>query len=144
MTGATFVVMSGTSFTSRNTPKVTIAALSGMTVTDGTNSAYYTATGASTSSDERLKTMVSDINISKEIIEKIPKKYFYWNNDENRRMNIGTSAQKLMEVYPELVFENDEHYSVDYAKLSIVALAAVEDLYKEIDRLKQEIEDLKK
>ena len=52
----------------------------------------------------------------------IPKSYYTWKGDDVRQ--IGTSAQKVQEVYPELVSLNEKtgKLTLDYAKLSIVAL----------------------
>ena len=54
-------------------------------------------------------------------------------------MHIGTSAQELQKLYPELVKE-DEHglLNVAYDKLSIVALAAIDQLHQQINELKSE------
>ena len=52
-------------------------------------------------------------------------------------LHIGTSAQEIQKVYPDLVTENEEgELSVDYARLSVIALAAIKELKKEIDALK--------
>ena len=61
-------------------------------------------------------------------------------------MIIGTSAQKLQKVYPELVLINPEtgKLSVDYPKLSVVALKAVDKLYDENQMLKLRLERLEK
>ena len=57
-------------------------------------------------------------------------------------MDIGTSAQELLKLYPELVSYDsvNDIYAVDYVKLSVIALAAVDTLY---DRLKSTEDRLK-
>ena len=53
--------------------------------------------------------------------------------------NIGTSAQKLQAVYTELVSESEGYLRVDYAKLSVIALAAVDKLHEENEELKERL-----
>lgn len=95
------------------------------------------------SSDERLKTFHSDVNVDFNKLKEIPKKYFNFNDTPNET-KIGTSAQELQKVYPELVAynDNDDSYHVNYANLSIVALAAIDKLYAEIVELKSKIKEL--
>ena len=104
-----------------------------------TNGKLYASSFYETS-DERLKTFKSDVEIDFDKLAKIPKKEFIWNNDEDAKSNIGTSAQAIQELYPELVSETDDGYlTVDYAKLSIIALAAIDKLNKRIEELESKI-----
>lgn len=59
---------------------------------------------------------------------------------------MGTSAQKLQKIYPELVGVNSEtgQFSVDYSKISIIALKAVDKLYDENQMLKERLERLER
>lgn len=94
-------------------------------------------------SDARLKDFKEDIK-ALNTIDKIPTKYFTWKNDENQELQIGTSAQEVQKIYPELVSKiEDDTLTVDYAKLSIIALAAIKELKVEIQSLKDEIKQLK-
>ena len=94
-------------------------------------------------SDARLKTFKSNIEIDFEKLAELPKKYFIWNNDSENKLNIGTSAQSIKELYPELVSETEDGYlMVDYSKLSVVALAAIDKLYQDNLELKKEIKYL--
>ena len=103
------------------------------------------------SSDERLKNFYNSIDTDLDKLKSIPKKYFSWKKDNENKLHIGTSAQAIRELYPELVSESEDGMlSVNYAKLSIVALSAIDklhlenqDLKREINILKQEIEKLK-
>ena len=54
------------------------------------------------------------------------------------------SAQELREVYPEFVVEDSETglLSVDYSGLSVVALAAIDELHKENVELKSRLDKL--
>ena len=93
------------------------------------------------SSDERLKNFLGDVEIDFAALERIPKKYFTW-KDGDDSLNIGTSAQKLAECYPEIVSVNDDVYGVSYDRLSIIALAAIDKLHKENEELKERIKRL--
>ena len=92
-------------------------------------------------SDARLKNFKDDIN-ALDVVSKIPTKYFTWKKEEVTEnidpvLHIGTSAQEVQKIYPDLVTENEEgELSVDYARLSVIALAAIKELKKEIDELK--------
>ena len=96
------------------------------------------------SSDERLKDFTDDIKVDFEALKGIPKKYFYWKDKENRgtAKEIGTSAQKLMEIYPEIVTTDDNgNLGVSYERLSIIALAAIDKLYERIKILEEKLND---
>ena len=101
-------------------------------------------------SDERLKDFENSVNVDLNLIRSIPKMYFRWKKNPNK-LQIGTSAQAVKQIYPELVSSSEDGIlSVDYSKLSIVALSAIDklhlenqDLKHEINLLKQEIEKLK-
>ena len=103
-------------------------------------SAYYQT------SDERLKDFHNEIEVDFEKLKEIPKTYFTW-KDVSDEMQIGTSAQKVKELYPELVRGSEtigENLSVDYARLSIVALKAIDKLYDENQKLMNIIEKMDK
>lgn len=119
------------------------------------NSAVYTQSGqlyatqmnASNgfyeTSDARLKNFKDDIK-ALDTVDQIPTKYFTWKKDENQESQIGTSAQEIEKLYPELVSKiEDDTLTVDYAKLSIIALAAIKELKAEVESLKEEIWRLK-
>ena len=97
------------------------------------------------SSDERLKNFSDDIEIDFDKLLNIKKKYFTWKDDDGKQ-HIGTSAQDIQEIYPELVTENIEtgYLSVDYAKLSIIALAAIDKLANKQKDLEERLERLEK
>ena len=102
------------------------------------DSAVHAQNGFYQDSDERLKVFENNVSVDFEKLAKLPKKYFMWRNDEYRAgQQIGTSAQELLKLYPELVTLNDNgYYSVNYAGLSIIALAAIDKLHQEIEELK--------
>lgn len=96
-------------------------------------------------SDARMKNFKGDVDIDLDKLASLPKKYFTWKNDkENAKVNIGTSAQELQKVYPELVSTDEKGYlAVSYEKLSVIALAAVDKLHEENNSLKKENDELK-
>ena len=95
-------------------------------------------------SDERLKDFTDNISVDFEALKSIPKKYFYWKDKENRGTDkeIGTSAQKLMDIYPEIVTTDDKgNLGVSYERLSIIALAAIDKLHERIKILEEKLND---
>ena len=117
-------------------------------VGSSSSSSYYgkvqAGDGFFQTSDERLKNFGEDVKINFEALKSIPKKYFTWKDDEDNKLNIGTSAQEIQKIYPEVVSETDGVLTVDYNKLSIVALKAVDELYDKNKELEARIERLEK
>ena len=120
----------------------------------GTGSSYqqlYKNTGVTMSasciyatSDERLKDFKGDIECDLEKLKNIPKKYFSWKDDESKSIQIGTSAQEVHKLYPEIVsIDDDGTHSVAYDRLSIVALSAIDKLYDMVKELQTKMMNLK-
>lgn len=104
----------------------------------------YASGGFWESSDESLKNFQDDIQVDLKALSRIPKKYFTWKADESTEPQLGTSAQAVQKLYPELVKEDSEGtLHVAYDKLSVVALAAIDELHKQIEDLKAENESFK-
>ena len=95
-------------------------------------------------SDERLKNFSDDVTIDLEKLSSLRKKYFTW-KDGHGDKQLGVSAQEVQVLYPELVNEGDDgHLSVDYAKLSVVALSAVDKLYNKQKDLEDKLAKIEK
>lgn len=108
-------------------------------------SAIYAKNGFYETSDERKKEFISDIDCDLDALSKIPKKYFRWNGGDENSRYIGTSAQEVMKLYPEMVTKDDEGYlHVSYDKFGIIALAAIDKLREENKALMERIEALEK
>ena len=143
-----------TTGTSNSTSKLYLAGgitQSSTGVVTYSNSAVYTQSGQLyatqmnatngfyETSDARLKNFKDDVK-ALNVVSEIPTKYFTWKSDESKTEHIGTSAQEIQKLYPDLVTENEDGVlSVDYARLSIIALAAIKELKAQIDELKSKI-----
>lgn len=89
-------------------------------------------------SDETLKNFYGDIKVNLEELKTIPKKYFTF-KDNPDKIEIGTSAQAVQKLYPEIVSQNDAgKLSVAYDKLAVIALKGIDELYDMILELKEE------
>lgn len=101
------------------------------------------ANGFYETSDENLKEFKGEIPVDFEKLKQLPKQYFVWKSDDEEKLQIGTSAQEVQKIYPELVSENDKgELSVNYAKLSVVALQAVDVLNDKCTELEKRLEKL--
>lgn len=91
------------------------------------------------SSDERLKTFGDDIKVDFDELAKLRKSYFVF-NDNPTKQEIGVSAQEVQKIYPEIVNETEEGtLSVDYSKLAVVALAAIDKLNQRVQELENKL-----
>lgn len=93
------------------------------------------------SSDERLKTIVSDINLKAEDIAKARTVDFYYNDDSDKHIRTGSIAQDWQKIIPNVVqADKDGMLSLDYASAALVSVVSVA---KELVALKKENEELK-
>ena len=106
-------------------------------------SPYFKNSNLYQTSDETLKTFTEDLDVNLDNLASIKKGLFYWNSDEYKVLDIGVTAQSLEPLFPELVTETDGIKAVSYSKLSVVALAAIDKLYKRVKELEDEVEELK-
>lgn len=90
-------------------------------------------------SDERLKTFGEDIKVDFDELAKLRKSHFVFNNNPTKQ-EIGVSAQEVQKLYPEIVNETEEGtLSVDYSKLAVVALAAIDKLNQRVQELENKL-----
>lgn len=100
----------------------------------------YATNGFFQTSDERLKNFGDNIKVDFDALAKLRKAYFTW-NDNPDITHIGVSAQEIKEIYPEIV-SGDDRLTVDYTKLSVIALAAVDELHKKNVELEERLAKL--
>jgi hypothetical protein len=102
-------------------------------------SSYYCA------SDIRLKRDIQELNGTLEKVMNLHPISFVWNekSEKSGKKDIGISGQEIEKYFPELVFKNDDGYiSVDYSKLSVVAISAIKEQQKIIEEQAQKIKIL--
>nr|DAL55647.1 MAG TPA_asm: Neck appendage protein [Caudoviricetes sp.] len=88
-----------------------------------------------TDSDKRLKNIIGDINLDIDKILELSLIYYTFNNDPSKKEEIGVIAQEIKEVCPQIVSEDENGMlSVDYSKLSILALYCIKDLYGKLNK----------
>ena len=103
-----------------------------------------TSNGFFQESDENLKTFISNIEVDLEKIAQLPKKFFMWSDKRDENIHIGTSAQAVQELYPEIVKrDKNGNLMVDYSKLSVIALKAIDVLNEERKQMKADIAEIK-
>lgn len=106
-----------------------------------TNGSVSATNGFFQTSDANLKNFSDPIPVDLEKLSTLKKHYFTWKTGGERQ--IGVCAQEIQELYPEIVNQsNDGTLSVDYTKLSVVALAAIDDLYKKNQELEERLAKL--
>ena len=97
-----------------------------------------TATAFYQSSDERLKTFTEDYDIDLDNIKQIRTGRFHWNEDKNKTINGGVTAQTVEQYFPELVREDENGIkSVNYDGLAVVAIAAIKKLTERVEELEK-------
>lgn len=99
-----------------------------------------TASSFYSSSDIRLKNIISDIQYSSEEIASLSSVKYTWKN-KNKKVHIGSIAQDVERIIPEVVnIDNEGYKSLDYATLGAIGVIS---LAREIVELKKEINELK-
>ena len=111
-------------------------------------------------SDINLKTDIEELPSVTENLKKFRAVEFNWKDEKKRRNNkeLGVIAQELEKVYPILVEEREKpagendkaeklppekHLYVDYSKLTVVLLKAIQEQQTQIEELQEEVKALK-
>lgn len=105
------------------------------------------ATTVFQTSDDRLKDYLGDFHFNLADLDRIPLRFFAFKADKERRVLLGTSAQAVQKVLPEIVGssrtaseeDTEEYLNVDYSKLALVALDCVRQLRDEVATMKAEM-----
>lgn len=117
-----------------------------LTLNGGTLTGSLTAPAFYETSDERLKTFEEDIDVDFEKLSKLRKSVYFLNDDDLAIRHIGMSAQEVREVYPQLIDvrtdTTEQYMSLDYSKLSVVALKAIDKLYEANQKLEERVKML--
>jgi len=101
-------------------------------------------------SDERLKNVVSTLENTLESIRKIEPIKYQWNELANEKFNyntneieLGFKAQQIEKYFPELVTQrgNTEFLKLDYQKMTVVLLSALQELDKKVQELEKRLEE---
>jgi hypothetical protein len=93
------------------------------------------------SSDERLKTIVSDVNPKIEDIAEARTVDFYYNDDSDKHIRTGSIAQDWQKIIPNVVqADKDGTLNLDYASAALVSVVSIA---KELVAIKKENEELK-
>jgi len=95
------------------------------------------ATSWSGSSDERLKTITSEIDNGLSKVNTLRAVNFTWKSDDTNTAHVGLIAQDVQKVLPEAISEDEEgHLGVRYTEVIPLLVAAIKELKAEFDAYK--------
>ena len=103
----------------------------------------WSSSGFYEESDKRLKENIVEVDGAISKLKQIPAVNFNFKNKDGKEL--GTIAQDVQKVFPELVTTNEDGYlAVEYNKLSMVAIAAVKEMDERLSSLEKTVEELLK
>jgi hypothetical protein len=109
------------------------------TAGDGTEAR---ANAWNTLSDNRLKTNLTPLSDPLSLINSIHAYHFNWNIGTDTRRQFGTLAQEVETVLPEVVSTDQAGFkSLDYSKLSILAISGIQQQQQQINGLIASLKD---
>jgi hypothetical protein len=114
----------------------------------------YATGGVTAASDERLKDIIADTELSVEQIANAPAKRFYWKRDHSLGEQVGSIAQYWHQVLPQSVSDKGDELGLQYGVAALVSAIVtarkvvnheqrIKELEKECERLRTENEMLK-
>lgn len=139
---ALFIIGNGTT----NDDNTVNAASNAFVVTSSGNGIFSgscTASAFPTSSDSRLKDVISDLDISKayNLIENCSTILYTLKSEadqKNKRVQLGLLAQEVKEFFPEIVYEDSDGFlSLDYSRLTVIILSVLKDLIIRVSNLEK-------
>lgn len=110
-------------------------------VSDG----YVTALATSTTSDERLKDVKENVELSVDTIAEAPSVKFEWKNNKELGEQVGTIAQYWEEKLPQVVHKDDEgNLSLQYDVTALLSSISLAKKVKEQDERIKSLEEQNK
>lgn len=86
-------------------------------------------------SDARLKNIIGNAEFDIDKILNLSIIYFTFKDDKDNKVQLGVIAQEIAQICPEIVTKDKDGYlSVDYAKMSLLCLYCIKDLYGKIKK----------
>ena len=101
-------------------------------------------------SDNIMKLNVISYNLKQRILDTgdtttVPVKYYTDDSDLLKKTHYGLIAQELQDIFPDLVYEDDEGYlSVNYVELIPLLIQSIQSLNAEINELKGDNKKMKR
>jgi hypothetical protein len=103
-----------------------------------------TATGLITTSDERLKKNITDLeDTTLDKLLNVRTVNFNWINGDSDKTNIGFIAQDLEQYFPELVYTGtDDYKGVNYANMTPILVESIREMNLKVEKLDEKINNL--
>ena len=105
----------------------------------------YSTADITAYSDARLKENIVTIDDALNIVLKLTGVYYNRKDDETKTRKVGVIAQDVEKILPEVVtYAKDiDQYGVDYGKMAGVFIEAIKTQQQKIDKLENEVIELK-
>lgn len=105
----------------------------------------YSTADITAYSDARLKENIVTIDDALNIVLKLKGVYYNRKDDETKTRKVGVIAQDVEKILPEVVTyaEDIDQYGVDYGKMAGVFIEAIKTQQQKIDKLENEVIELK-
>lgn len=86
-------------------------------------------------SDRRLKTNIYGMSSVLENVLELRPSFYQFRDNKDQTMEIGLIAQEVEKLFPEVVTTKNGMKAICYSKLSVLAIKAIQEQQREIDRL---------